>query len=241
MTVARGLAVTKILCGAVLFGAVAFAAPALAADLSVKAPKVASPPAYSWTGFYVGGHVGYIWGATTVQDNGVVTDTNAPTNGVVGGVLAGAAWQNGPLVFGAEGDFGWSDAHGNGAAPIVTTTVIETPNTYKINSTSHVRGLLGYAAGQWLIFVAGGVAFSDFTFHDSQDIIERRLVGPGGVFTGGSIGGGIAYALTDRIAARAEYLFDDFGHKNYAGVDGDAYRVGLTGQTFRGAITLKPQ
>ena len=104
-----------------------------------------------------------------------------------------------------------------------------------------MRGLLGYASGPWLFFAAGGVAFSDFTFHDNQDIVETHLVASGGTFTGGSVGGGIAYALSDRIAARAEYLFDDFGHKTYAGVDGDAYRVGLTGQTFRGAITVKLQ
>jgi opacity protein-like surface antigen len=64
---------------------VAFGSSALTADMSVKAPK-APPPAVSWTGFYVGGQIGHIWGATTVEDNGIVTDRNAPTHGTVGGV-----------------------------------------------------------------------------------------------------------------------------------------------------------
>ncbi len=40
-----------------------FVAPALAADIAprmpVKAPVIA--PAYNWSGFYIGGHVGYGW------------------------------------------------------------------------------------------------------------------------------------------------------------------------------------
>ncbi|MGA7386421.1 MAG: hypothetical protein WBW99_00630 [Pseudolabrys sp.] len=45
--------------------AVAFTQIALAADLPVKAPRYTPPPpapVYSWTGFYVGGNVGYSWG-----------------------------------------------------------------------------------------------------------------------------------------------------------------------------------
>jgi opacity protein-like surface antigen len=34
---------------------------AVAADLVVKAPPPPPAPVYSWTGFYVGGNVGYSW------------------------------------------------------------------------------------------------------------------------------------------------------------------------------------
>ena len=40
--------------------------PALAADMAVKAPPPVSASAYSWTGFYVGGNVGYGWGGRQV-------------------------------------------------------------------------------------------------------------------------------------------------------------------------------
>jgi len=36
----------------------AAALPALAADMPTRAPPIVAP-AYNWTGFYVGGHVGY--------------------------------------------------------------------------------------------------------------------------------------------------------------------------------------
>jgi hypothetical protein len=45
--------------------AVAFTQVASAADLPRKAPAYASPtapPVFSWSGFYIGGHVGGLWG-----------------------------------------------------------------------------------------------------------------------------------------------------------------------------------
>src|ERR1700682_2723674 len=39
------------------FGALALGRPALAADMALKAP--AYKAVYAWTGFYLGGHVGY--------------------------------------------------------------------------------------------------------------------------------------------------------------------------------------
>jgi outer membrane immunogenic protein len=35
--------------------------PVRAADMAIKAPPPPAP-VYSWTGFYVGGNVGYSWG-----------------------------------------------------------------------------------------------------------------------------------------------------------------------------------
>ena len=35
-----------------------------AADLPVKARPLPPPPVFSWTGFYIGAHVGGAWGTT---------------------------------------------------------------------------------------------------------------------------------------------------------------------------------
>ena len=58
--------VRKLYPGGVALAALIFAAPAFAADTGVNAPVYQTPPAasvppYSWTGFYVGGHVGRAW------------------------------------------------------------------------------------------------------------------------------------------------------------------------------------
>jgi opacity protein-like surface antigen len=47
-----------LLVSSVAFGALM--TPAIAADMLVKAAPQA--PAWTWTGFYVGGNVGYAWG-----------------------------------------------------------------------------------------------------------------------------------------------------------------------------------
>ena len=95
------------------------ASAASAADLPVPVPvytkaPVMVTPTFDWSGFYLGGHAGRIWGKSRVFENGVLTESGAPTDGSVGGFLAGYNWRAGPLVLGIEGDFGWSDAQGHG-------------------------------------------------------------------------------------------------------------------------------
>ena len=54
---------------------------ASAADLPPysKASVTAVNPGYNWSGFYVGEHLGYLWGKTRVLDDGVLTEPGAPT------------------------------------------------------------------------------------------------------------------------------------------------------------------
>jgi outer membrane immunogenic protein len=217
---------------------VGLALPAASADLAVRAPAYKAPAAmaapFSWSGLYAGGHVGYLWGRTKVEENGVVTESSVPTNSVVGGVLVGANWQSGNLVLGAEGDFGWAHAHAKGLT--LAPTVTELPNDYLINWTAHARGRLGYAADHWLLFVAGGLALADFTFTPGGEIISASIFG--GKFTGFSIGGGVEYAFNNWLSGRVEYLYDDYGSKTY-NLIGDTYKVSLTGQTVRGALVFR--
>src|ERR1700687_5074516 len=92
--------------GSALLGMIGAAS---AADLPVKAPVYQAPPplVYRWTGFYVGGNVGYSWGhahsdaTATISSigtglnggNNVITSNTAGApaqlNGALGGVQAG--------------------------------------------------------------------------------------------------------------------------------------------------------
>src|SRR5580765_7254498 len=79
--------------------ALAGTASARAADLyGSRAPYTVNQPlnAYSWAGPYLGGNLGYGWGSVD----------NNPTkpSGFAGGVQAGYNFQNGPWVYGLEGD-----------------------------------------------------------------------------------------------------------------------------------------
>jgi len=84
-----------------------------AADLGArptyKAPPLvaATPVPFSWTGFFIGGHIGGGWGKKTWIDLGDDNSDNTSYNvsGVLGGVQAGFNYQIASLVAGVEGDF----------------------------------------------------------------------------------------------------------------------------------------
>ena len=90
-----------------------------AADLpSNQAPPVfvAPLPTFTWTGFYVGAHVGYGWG----QEGDNLSTYALPSdsfnvNGMLGGVHAGYNWQTNQLVLGIEADFDGSGVQGTGS------------------------------------------------------------------------------------------------------------------------------
>src|SRR3954449_5008687 len=103
----RSILLTSVAC--------AIALPAAAADLShapiTKAPIAAPLAAYNWSGFYLGGHAGGVWGDKDWTD---VTSPAAPFNlrsGDMSGFLAGGQvgvnWQVNNIVFGIEGQVSW--------------------------------------------------------------------------------------------------------------------------------------
>src|SRR5207249_6581355 len=85
-----------------------FGAAARAADI-VEAPAV-----YDWTGFYIGGNIGYGFGG---DDKVGVSATNGncfefdklQESGIFGGGQIGYDWQAGPAVFGVVADIDSSD------------------------------------------------------------------------------------------------------------------------------------
>ena len=85
---------------------------AVAADMPESqwnsTPIFYAPPAFSWTGFYVGGNFGWSW--TQISDTVTIGGKAGPlagtANGFLGGGQAGFNWQVfQPLVLGIEGDF----------------------------------------------------------------------------------------------------------------------------------------
>ena len=116
-------------------------------------------------------------------------------------------------MFGLEGDFGWTNAHGTGTAPH-TSGVVDPGAKYDVNWNAH-RSRADYAFDNWLLFIAGGLAVADFEFHEGQLTTtipgrrERKIW------------------VVDRwresrlhtLVGRVEYLYDH-GHKDYTGVTG---------------------
>jgi outer membrane immunogenic protein len=213
----------KVLCVASAV-AISGANVAMAADLPThKAPPAYTAPyaslPYSWTGFYFGVNGGF-----GIGNSGGFGE---PSGGLVGGTV-GYNYQIGQFVIGAEGDWDFADLN-HGAANSLAN--------YQIRQDDIVtaRGRLGYALDRTLLYVTGGYA----GVHEHASYYDP-ITGFNGSQShwrdGGVIGGGVEYAFTNNISAKAEYLYLPTGSNGYfgstpyetRGPSGDSlFRVGL--------------
>jgi outer membrane immunogenic protein len=192
------------------FAAVALLAVGLgsaqAADLPYgsRAPYTVNQPlnAFSWAGPYLGGNLGYNWG--TVDHN--------PTkpSGLLGGVQGGYNWQNGALVFGVEGDL-----QANGADDTFAPWKFSNP------WFGTIRGRVGYAFNNILIYGTGGLAFGSLRV-DTLGLSESHTS------AGWTAGIGAEFGLAQNWTAKIEYLYVDLADSqfNITGVQ-NGYQFGL--------------
>jgi len=82
---------------------------AMAVDPSSSPFAPYQMPVWSWTGFYIGGDIGYGWSnvdhSITINALGVSTKPS----GFIGGIHAGYNWQFGRFVAGFETDMAWAN------------------------------------------------------------------------------------------------------------------------------------
>ena len=157
--------------------AVAGAVSAQAADLPTRkeAPApVFVPPAFTWTGFYVGVNAGGVWSnggtSTTVFADGLPIGTisgvaatladvfpgsnfGGSQTGFIGGGQAGYNWQTGAFVFGVETDFDGTTLSRSRSVigpsfvePVFGLTDFFTADgSVKLDWLGSTRGRIGYA------------------------------------------------------------------------------------------------
>lgn len=193
-----------------LSGAVIASSVASAADMPTRY-KAPPPPApvWSWTGLYIGAHVGSGWGTTESEINfggGVFPISQTQTNGFLGGGQIGYNWQYGPVVFGVEADI--SAAGVTGTSPCLIVLACRTEHDW----ISTAAGRLGFAHDRALIYLKGGVAWASTTYSASiagftTSVDDTRL--------GTLLGAGIEYAFTPNWSAKLEYNYIDFGDDTF--------------------------
>jgi outer membrane immunogenic protein len=236
----RGPVVKKLLTLAAAIAAFGFVGAANAADMPTKMPVKAAPMAlYNWTGFYIGGHVGYGWGAsddTTIawSDPGNVAGTAAAVaagvvplsfspdpKGALGGGQIGYNYQASPnFVLGVETDFSFADI--NGAQTINTAVVGFFPLTesvsQKLDWFGTIRGRVGYAVDQWLFYATGGGAYGHINYRYALSNIPAGAINisrsESSTEFGWTVGGGVEYGW-DKWTVRAEYLYMDLGDHSF--------------------------
>ena len=199
-----------------LAGATMLSGAAMAADISrpvYKAPPAgALPVAYDWTGFYVGGHVGYGWAEKDWRDAFGLNVSNK-ADGFLGGGQVGFNYQTGMFVFGVEGDFSWADIKGgSNIGPVIGAPLGATFNT-DVDFTATLTGRLGLAFDRWLVYGKGGVAWAHdkydtnfYTFPGTASLSETRI--------GWTVGAGVEYAFAPNWSTKLEYNYMDFGTRN---------------------------
>ena len=196
------------------------------------APAYVPPP--TWTGFYIGAHVGGVWAEDKATDGGlwqsyqdqaysnVTRSFTTNADGVFGGGTAGYNFQTGSFVFGVEADFGavgltgsWNDGALTGFTPTTKGYIWGKSND---SFYADVTGRLGYAVGPALFYVKGGWAFLDNPIsiggHWNSDW-SKSVNG----LDGWVIGGGVEYLFAPSWSVKAEYLYFDFGNTNVGWTD----------------------
>jgi high affinity Mn2+ porin len=187
--------------------------PTNSAEYSVSRPtkSLAPVPFLNWTGFYVGGHLGYGRGhASGSMTDAVPTISSNSFGSLFGGLQLGYnhLLTSGFLV-GVESDV--SFANFLGADDIVRSRFTAQGNlAEKIDYIGRLRGRLGYASGDWLFYGTGGFAWSQARFIETPGLIadEDKVLRtrPGWV-----LGAGAEVAIAPDWSARLEYLYDNFG------------------------------
>ena len=190
--------------------------PSSAADLGArpvgKAPVIAPVALYNWSGFYIGGHIGGVWGDKDWIDvtfpGLAFVDGSSEISGFLAGGQAGFNWQAGNFVFGIEGQVSWTNADGAHLCLFNVGLTCET----NLNWLGTVAGRIGYAFNNVLLYAKGGFAFAN------EDYLQS-VTGTGVVIalsedetrTGWMVGAGVEYGFTPNWSFKVEYNYMDFG------------------------------
>jgi outer membrane immunogenic protein len=231
---------------------VAISAAANAADLRTSPaaiPAVAPMAVGNWGGFYVGAHAGWLGSNHVTRVDGLaggalVAGTDAfsasyTRSGFNGGLYAGFNFQMQQLVLGVEADVGF------GPGSSVTSPSLNFLNAAGgniggtrdgLNWNGHLRARAGWALGQFMPYVAVGLALAEQRLGNVITVgstpTSATLFGPRTISrTGYSLGVGGEFMFTRNILGRIEYIFDDYG-TNTGGLgafDANVFGAGATG------------
>jgi outer membrane immunogenic protein len=197
---------------------------------------VATPAAFSWTGFYIGGDFGGSFASTSIDSstNGWASRTLNPA-GVMGGAYAGYDYQVSPnFVLGLEGDFQGSNSN---SANFYYRTYDVTPSVQQ-NWFGSLNGRLGVAYDRALFYATGGAAWGQGSATVTPGLLRfpptAMPISRTADLSGWDVGAGVDYAFNPHWVGRLEYRYYDFGSFNATNVG--AYlplHVQASANTFR--------
>lgn len=207
-------------------------AAVLASSASASAADFdAASSVSTWDGFYIGGHAGYAWGE--VSNNTIPNTPNNPwlydMDGLAVGLHGGFNIQADSIIIGIEGDVGPASIAGD-----YTTPVGNRAGSTSIDWTASIRGRLGFLIDDaTLIYGTGGVAFAELS-----SSIPTAQYSVSEDFTGWTAGGGFERKVDDRVRARIEYLYSDYGSVEFTGTQGRSVVTSYDSHVIRAGLSL---
>lgn len=214
---------------------------AYGADMVTKAPPPPPPVAVpGWTGWYIGGSLGYGWGdasvgiasgtpvlAALITVGSVPTSLTTDPDGWLTGLQLGYNYQIDKLVLGVEADFSLTDISGNAAAAIpgavLPFALYTTSAEQRLDWLGTLRGRVGFMPiERLLVYGTGGLAFgrTDDSANIRRSAILLNFTVPASeslTQVGWTAGAGVEYALTNKWSVKAEYLYYDLGSATLTG------------------------
>jgi outer membrane immunogenic protein len=194
---------------------------AAAADLPLKAPPMVAP-SVNWTGCYVGANAGGNWvrtDSTSVRFNpGADFGAESDDSFAAGGQL-GCDYQVGSWVFGARGNYDWTQLNGTHVIPF--STGFTDGNNFHWTATATAR--IGYLfTPQTLLYAQAGAAWTRNNI--AINLLPIPVVLPNGEpfetasdsRAGWTIGVGGEYMFTRNVSLFAEANYMNFGTKTVA-------------------------
>jgi outer membrane immunogenic protein len=212
-----------------MFAAIALASAAQAADMP-------APAAYDWTGFYLGANAGIAWNNSSVDNSfdldGTAADRlrnkiDGDQTAFTAGGLLGYNYQIDQIVLGVEADFnylGFSDDSKRSVDIIGSNEVdnITGKSSFEADWFGTIRGRLGYAIDNVLIYGTGGLAYGHMsadgkvTASLAGDTVETWKGSTDSTNWGWTVGGGMEYGI-DNWSLGLEYLYVDLGSGEWNG------------------------
>jgi outer membrane immunogenic protein len=200
-------------------------------------PAPLPPPPGKWTGWYIGGNLGYGWGRANTSFTPLPSATQfvnlAPTTlspdprGIVGGGQFGYLYQKTPFVYGFE--FGISASNMNGT--VTQTPIIQNSGaTFNGSLTAHQDtdwfgtlrsrlGVLPTADRRLMLYVTGGYAFGRVNYSANSDFRPQGTIQYPAAFSknrnGWTVGGGVEVAVSPHVSVAGEYLYYDLGTQSF--------------------------
>lgn len=211
--------------------ALVFAGAARAADMPAPPPPVL--PLWTWTGGYVGTHVGAAWGDAKFSDPAGTSlfGDNVSTPGFIGGFQAGYNWQvpQTRFVLGIEGDLSGLASKGSNTCLASSRLVVSADCRVEPNASATVTPRIGYAIdplGRTLAYIKGGfAAIYNGTEISTNGTTPKTETTDRLWATGWTAGAGVERALTPAWSLRLEYDYLGLGRVNIATPPGQVQTV----------------